>query len=99
MKQLSEDEGEGNVLRKFLGGDTNSSTTVTQSSHLRLNHGDGLVLVTDGVTGDTATDMMHPNELEYYYSKGVTAADAARNLIEHARKIDDRTAVVVRIGD
>jgi len=99
MRQLSNDEGSGNRIHKALTGYRNSMSTVVQSGIVELRHGDGLVLVTDGVTGDYGDDIMHPNELEYYYSEAVTATDAAKSLVAHARKIDDRTAVVVRVGE
>jgi len=100
MQQLSRDEGTENVLAKYLKYDAPAQRSSIIQYHIeRLTDGDGLILVTDGVTGDRGYDLMEPHELERHYLEGVTPTEAAINLVRNARKIDDRTAVVVHIGD
>lgn len=100
MQQLSRDEGTENVLAKYLKYDAPAQRSSILQYHIeRLADGDGLILVTDGVTGDRGYDLMDSREVERHYSEGVTPTEAAINLVRNARKIDDRTAVVVRIGE
>jgi serine/threonine protein phosphatase PrpC len=94
--QATVDEGEGNILFNALGlGSTRGGAQVApQRGHLQLARGDKLLLVTDGVTGDFAPDLLSEAEL----GLAVLVNDpqlAAERLVGIARKRDDRTALVV----
>lgn len=64
-----------------------------------LQRYDRLILVTDGITGDTHGDRLSKNDFEHYTDLGRTAAESAEALVRNARKIDDRTALVIDIGE
>lgn len=94
--QATVDEGEGNILFNALGlGTTRGGAKVApQRGHLRLAQGDQLLLVTDGITGDFAPDLLTEVEL----GLAILMDDpqlAAERLVGIARKRDDRTALVV----
>jgi len=58
---------------------------------------DRLVLVTDGITGDTHGDRLSKSDFERYTDLGMTATESAEALVNNARKVDDRTAIVIDI--
>jgi serine/threonine protein phosphatase PrpC len=94
--QVTTDEGEGNILANALGlGSGRAGETVApQRGKLRLERKDKLLLVTDGVTGDFAPDLLTDEEL----GLAVSISDpqqAAERLVKMARKRDDRTALVI----
>jgi serine/threonine protein phosphatase PrpC len=94
--QVTVDEGEGNVLLNALGlGSSRGNGQVApQRGHLQLAPGDKLLLVTDGITGDFAPDLLTQAELGLAV-RGNDPQLAANRLVEIARKRDDRTALVV----
>jgi stage II sporulation protein E len=94
--QVTVDEGEGNVLFNALGlGSSRGGEPVApQRGHLRLEPGDKLLLVTDGITGDFPPDLLTDAELVLAV-RGNDPRLAALRLVEIARKRDDRTALVV----
>ena len=96
MVQVTRDEGEANVLDNWLGHrrPDRQRSVVRQRGTLALAAGDRLLLLTDGVTGDRPPDLLSPAEL----AAAVAGADpqaAAEALVRAARKVDDRTAVVI----
>ena len=93
-QQITEDEGVGNRLFNCLG---NEECTVDQVGELQLRKGDRLVFCSDGVTGDFKDDAMSNDELARIVTRANSAKQAADNLTQNARKIDDRTAVVVEV--
>ena len=97
--QVTVDEGEGNVLFNALGlGSSRGDGQVApQRAHLRLAPGDKLLLVTDGITGDFAPDLLTAAELGLA-AQGNDPQAAAERLVEIARKHDDRTALVVFVS-
>lgn len=68
-----------------------------QVGEVKLKKGDRLVFCTDGVTGDTKDDSMSDKELAEIVSGTKNCNQAAKELTEKARKIDDRTAIVVEV--
>jgi serine/threonine protein phosphatase PrpC len=94
--QVTVDEGEGNILTNALGlGSSRGREPVApQHGQLRLEPKDKLLLVTDGVTGDFAPDLLTAVELGLAVSAG-EPQHAAERLVEIARKRDDRTALVI----
>jgi serine/threonine protein phosphatase PrpC len=94
--QVTVDEGEGNILANALGlvSSRGHKPVAPQQGKLRLEPKDKLLLVTDGITGDFAPDLLSEVEL----GLAVRVRDpqhAAERLLEIARKRDDRTALVV----
>lgn len=94
--QVTVDEGEGNILDNALGlGSSRGRDRVApQHGKLRLEPPAKLLLVTDGVTGDFAPDLLTDVELGLAVS-GRDPQRAAERLVDIARKRDDRTALVI----
>lgn len=97
-RQLTEDEGEGKFVTNIAGGRRNPRP-VKQKGVVELRAGDRLVWTTDGVNGDYGSDIMSQPEL-YGHAQAYPNNPklAARNIVDNARKRDDRTAVVVDIS-
>lgn len=93
--QITADEGTGRVLSNSLGVGFRG---VKQNGILQLTPGTDIILVTDGVTGDTDDQALSSEEFLGALSPEAfpSPSDAARALIQIARKPDDRTAIVVR---
>lgn len=89
---ISQDEGVGNQITNWLG---RGGSVVAQYGNFELLSGDRLVLVTDGVTGGWGEDAMTDQELANIVSSQHNTQVAADMLVSLARKIDDRTAIVV----
>lgn len=110
-EQLTRDEGHENVIENYLGrGKTREyddagimrrdnrsgrEQNVTQYGERSLVRGDRIVICSDGITGDKGTDLMSPEEVGYYVAGAETAQAASENLLGYARKLDDRSVIVV----
>ncbi|MGC2192760.1 MAG: protein phosphatase 2C domain-containing protein [Candidatus Dormiibacterota bacterium] len=94
--QVTVDEGEGNLLFNVLGEgpDRHGSSVAPQRGTVPLSSGDKVILVTDGITGDFAPDLLTEEELALAIA-GADPQRAAEQLVEIARKRDDRTAMVI----
>lgn len=90
--QVTTDESHGNFLLNGLGRDM----VVSQCGHFAITGGDKLILVTDGITGNSEATRLTNQEI-------ISACDtpnaqtAAQNLVTISRKLDDKTAIVVNI--
>lgn len=96
LEQVTTDEGEGNILFNVLGWKFGGEgvSLVKQTGARRLRSKDKLLLVTDGITGDFAPDLLSDLDLSAAIA-GDDPQRAADRLLEVARKRDDQTALVV----
>jgi serine/threonine protein phosphatase PrpC len=96
LVQVTVDEGEGNLLFNALGQGPSRPglSVVSQQGSRQFGSGDRLLLVTDGITGDFAPDLLSELDLAFAL-RGDDPQQAADRLVELARKRDDRTALVV----
>jgi serine/threonine protein phosphatase PrpC len=94
--QVTVDEGVGNLLYNALGEgpERGGDPVATQRGNFPVASGDKLLLVTDGITGDFAPDLLSAHDLGPAIA-GDDPQRAAQRLIEIARKRDDRTALVI----
>lgn len=92
LTQISQDEGEGNVVTNVLGG-FRDDEVVQQIGIFELDPDDLVMLCTDGITGDKGSDVLQEHEIIEALSAG-TPQDAANELLGVARKRDDRTCIV-----
>lgn len=94
--RVTTDEGEGNILSNALGlgSGRGRETVAPQRGKLSLEPKDKLLLVTDGVTGDFAPDLLTEEDLGLAVSTS-DPQQAAERLVKIARKRDDRTALVI----
>ena len=105
-RQITQDEGYGRYVFNWLGAphgseegyiaDDGRSTKVIQCGRVEISSGDRIVLCSDGITGDTKDEEMREEELGRIVEDAGHVQSAARALVERAKKIDDRTAVVVQ---
>ncbi len=95
---LTKDDGEGNVINKFIGdisfhvGKVSRENIITRS----VLPGDRILLCTDGITGDKAPDLMSNETIATIVSNSTTE-EAAKFLTRFAKKKDDRTAIVIEV--
>lgn len=92
--RVTYDEGLGHNIWNALGLEI---FKMDQMGEMELEEGDRLVFCTDGVTGDTEDDSMSDEELAEIVSGARNCDQAAKELTEKARKIDDRAAKVVEV--
>jgi serine/threonine protein phosphatase PrpC len=95
IRMISRDEGYRNIVDNVLG-DRRCFYGVRQQGAITLTSGDKLALVSDGITGDAGADLLSIGEL-YKAIAPDDPQEAADNLVQVARKHDDRTAIVVRM--
>ena len=93
-RQLTEDEGYQNKIWNYLG---KPDLAIPQTGVVPLQKGDYLVFCSDGITGDFEKDFIPNKEIARIVERSRTASEAARNLTQRATKVDDRTALVVKM--
>jgi serine/threonine protein phosphatase PrpC len=81
-------------LSNSLGSD---HLTINQGGQENLKSGDRIVFCTDGVTGDNPDEEMSSEEIARLVTEASGPEEAAQRLVRDARKIDDRTAIVVSV--
>lgn len=84
----------GSMLTNCLGWGKGSFRGVEHAGIIKVASGNRIILCTDGITGDKGDELMFEAEIEEL-TRGLGAAQAAKSLLENARKNDDRTAIVV----
>ena len=93
LSQLTEDEGRGHVLRNWLG---RGDASVKQTSYLRIQEGDRLMLCTDGITGDYDDDVLYESEIMMALDN-TSPQGAADRLLSISRKQDDKSVIVLDV--
>ncbi len=98
-EMLNDESVEGRALTNCLGTFVEGAgyNITKQYGEMPLYPGDQIVLCTDGVTGDDESEAMSAGNVGYYLQNSTNPKDAAKNLVINARKIDDRTAIVVAV--
>ena len=92
---VTRDEGYGNIITNALGS---RSFSVKQTGEEPLLSGDRIVFCTDGVTGDYQEDFIPEDIFVQAVGQAQNAEIAAQNLTRIAKKVDDRTAIVVEVS-
>lgn len=92
---LTADEGFENKITNALGYDKDE--VCRQTGEYPLSPGDKIVLCSDGVTGDKGDELMEDWEMGQKVKNVGDVRFAAQALVSTARKMDDRTAVVVEV--
>lgn len=93
LRMLSRDEGRGNVVDNYLG-ERYRWQGVCQKITMAVEPGMRVLLVSDGITGDWPPEFLTIAEL-MAAMVGRDAQTAAAQLVEVAKKQDDRTAIVI----
>lgn len=91
---VTRDEGEGNMITNAIGS---KGGGMKQYGVFAGRPGDKLVLVSDGITGDYEHDAMEPGDMASILWNYQDSRQAATLLTQMARKIDDRSALVIEI--
>lgn len=68
-----------------------------QTGTILLKKGDWILFCSDGVTGDKKEEQMSNEEIAKIFQSKKTARMIAHTLVQKAKKIDDRTALVVQV--
>ncbi len=87
-------------ISKCLGDNKPTSSKVCSDGNYgsyRLIKGDRIMICSDGITGDTPEDHMHPEEIQQILEKNHDDKKAAQALVDSAKKTDDRTAIVITV--
>ncbi len=92
----------GNIITNALGG--NEYAGLKQRGSEPLQDGDLLILTTNGVTGDRANQRMKGGDNEQAIKnimnlQGLSIHARAELLVTHATNEDDRSALIVEIGN
>lgn len=96
LLQVSRDEGSGHYLNRFLG--MGNVTQDMQMGTVSLQRGDQLMLCSDGITGDYASDILTDEQIIEALGQP-TAREAARTILDISRKRDDKSVIVLSIGE
>lgn len=91
---ITQDEGIENQIWNSLSSGYGYAG-VNQFGEVKLKRGDKIVLCSDGITGDKGSDLMSNDEVASIVLRSANPEDASRNLVAGARKVDDRTALVI----
>jgi len=99
VQQVTQDEGFENIILNALGQPRHSdgSGRTKQYDEIYVFTGDKVVICSDGVTGDSGSDLMSPEELGQIVRSAGNASEAAIQLVTKARKLDDRSAIVFQV--
>lgn len=100
IRALTQDEGYGNVVTNSLGKNSKGAPVcsgINQVGLVPLQKGDSILFNSDGITGDFEKDFIPEPELAQIVSTAESPNVAAQNLVRRATKVDDRTALVVKI--
>lgn len=90
LKQMTADEGIGNILYNYVGPNTNGLCQLGQ-----VQKWDRFFLCTDGVTGDWEDQFIPEDKLERIMVMAETPQDAVDQILEASNKKDDKTIIVV----
>ncbi len=96
VQQITDDEvDDRGRLRNVVGDRYADSDCVQQSGEFSVRTGDRVVIVSDGITGNSKDDAMTADELGQYVRSAGGALAAAKLLVAMACKLDDRTVIVI----
>lgn len=99
IRQITKDEclppPESNVVLHSINSNPDNMA-FDQFGFIELQYGDRLAILSDGVTGDAEQDKLTSNEWEIAFA-APDAKKSADTFTKLAKKIDDRSAVVVDI--
>lgn len=99
VEQITKDEAIGG--KTILNGLGFKNFTMTEKGEVELEKGDMVLFCSDGITGDTKDDRISNEEIAKIFRSRAKSKNRARAithaLINKAKKIDDRTAIVVDV--
>lgn len=90
LKQVTADEGHGNVLYNYLGANGRGIFQVGE-----IEKWDRLLLCTDGITGDWRDQVIPDEKIEEALIYAETPESAIESLVAMSKKKDDKAIVVV----
>lgn len=89
IKQVTADEGYGNVLYNYVGQNGKGVCQLGQ-----IDDWDGFILCSDGVTGDWPDQFIKDQEIEEILNNAYSIVDKADQIIAKSKKNDDKTLII-----
>ena len=96
ITQITKDEGFGFRVTNGLG--VGNGFKLNQIDTIDLKSGDRLMLCSDGITGDYEYQEISDENMHSAFSEP-TAQDSANKFLEYSKKSDDKSVIVIQVGE
>ncbi|MBR3368884.1 protein phosphatase 2C domain-containing protein [Candidatus Saccharibacteria bacterium] len=84
-------------VRKYLNSGDKFEISYNNSGEVALNKGDRILICSDGVTGETDGEKLSTENITAIFGREFDDETTARVFVRVARKMDDRTAIVISV--
>lgn len=84
-------------VRKYLNSGERFEISYNNSGEIILNKGDRVLICSDGVTGETDGDKLSNENILAVFDREFDDETTAKVFVKIARKMDDRTAIVISV--
>lgn len=85
-------------LKKYLNSSEKFEISYNNSGEIKLAKGDRVLICSDGVTGETDADRLTEENILAVFNREFDAETTAKIFVKVARKMDDRTAIVISVS-
>lgn len=96
MLPITHDEGQGSSLSNCLG---RQDLKIRQSGAVELKFGDRILLISDGISGDTPAEKLSDVDYERALSRKKTLSRSVKDLVAVSKKDDDKAVVLLELYD
>ncbi len=85
-------------VRKYLNSGGKFEISYNNSGEINLTKGDRVLICSDGVTGETDDDKLTDENILAVFNREFDDETTAKVFVRVARKMDDRTAIVISVS-